>query len=143
MFNVNNTYIRISGCIINVPLNQDDKKVITTEEMYLAYKILPNNKDWKYATSDIINLNLPINTSTIQFGLQTKFFNDGIYVGEEVLKVTSMYLNMDNAIDVTATELSEDTVRFVVENRKGGFVSLDVYTDGVNGESLENQYLYF
>ena len=22
MFNVNNTYIRISGCIINVPLNQ-------------------------------------------------------------------------------------------------------------------------
>lgn len=23
MFNVNNTYIRISGCIINVPLNQD------------------------------------------------------------------------------------------------------------------------
>ncbi len=26
MFNVNNTYIRISGCIINVPLNQDGKK---------------------------------------------------------------------------------------------------------------------
>ena len=23
MFNVNNTYIRISGCIINVPLDQD------------------------------------------------------------------------------------------------------------------------
>ena len=27
MFNVNNTYIRISGCIINVPLNQDMKPV--------------------------------------------------------------------------------------------------------------------
>ena len=26
MFNVNNTYIRISGCIINVPLDQDGKK---------------------------------------------------------------------------------------------------------------------
>ena len=26
MFNVNNTYIRISGCIINVPLNQIGKK---------------------------------------------------------------------------------------------------------------------
>ena len=25
MFNVNNTYIRISGCIINVPLKQEDK----------------------------------------------------------------------------------------------------------------------
>lgn len=27
MFNVNNTYIRISGCIINVPLYQDIKKI--------------------------------------------------------------------------------------------------------------------
>lgn len=27
MFNVNNTYIRISGCIINVPLKQDGKKI--------------------------------------------------------------------------------------------------------------------
>ena len=26
MFNVNNTYIRISGCIINVPLDQNGKK---------------------------------------------------------------------------------------------------------------------
>lgn len=26
MFNVNNTYIRISGCIINVPLSQSGKK---------------------------------------------------------------------------------------------------------------------
>ena len=26
MFNVNNTYIRISGCIINVPLNQEGKE---------------------------------------------------------------------------------------------------------------------
>ena len=31
MFNVNNTYIRISGCIINVPLNQDGKK----EDVYV------------------------------------------------------------------------------------------------------------
>ena len=29
MFNVNNTYIRISGCIINVPLDQDGKTVST------------------------------------------------------------------------------------------------------------------
>ena len=31
MFNVNNTYIRISGCIINVPLNQERKK----EDVYV------------------------------------------------------------------------------------------------------------
>lgn len=31
MFNVNNTYIRISDCIINVPLNQERKK----EDVYV------------------------------------------------------------------------------------------------------------
>lgn len=33
MFNVNNTYIRISGCIINVPLKQDGKVEIIVADI--------------------------------------------------------------------------------------------------------------
>ena len=42
MFNVNNTYIRISGCIINVPLNQNGY-VIPTGIVRCTWTILPNN----------------------------------------------------------------------------------------------------
>ena len=44
MFNVNNTYIRISGCIINVPLNQEGK--------------IESKKYWEF------NISIPANTST-------------------------------------------------------------------------------
>lgn len=40
MFNVNNTYIRISGCIINVPLNQDGI-VIGTYNVALKERLFP------------------------------------------------------------------------------------------------------
>lgn len=39
MFNVNNTYIRISGCIINVPLNQDGIVVIGTYNVALKEQL--------------------------------------------------------------------------------------------------------
>lgn len=45
MFNVNNTYIRISGCIINVPLNQEGKgKELITITIY--YNGLTNMYFW-------------------------------------------------------------------------------------------------
>ena len=43
MFNVNNTYIRISGCIINVPLNQSGK----------ILNLGTLNIDWKWFNIDI------------------------------------------------------------------------------------------
>lgn len=50
MFNVNNTYIRISGCIINVLLNQEGKVEIKTETKYL-YKFSANPMSLKFKAS--------------------------------------------------------------------------------------------
>lgn len=44
MFNVNNTYIRISGCIINVPLNQDGYVIP-------SYTISFNDKTFDFGTT--------------------------------------------------------------------------------------------
>lgn len=64
MFNVNNTYIRISGCIINVPLNQDAKaryylfvhyigKSVLGGECKIEYRVTGAVTDsWEGVTTD-------------------------------------------------------------------------------------------
>lgn len=57
MFNVNNTYIRISGCIINVPLNQDGKSpewiYVFTANPDIIQTIYSNKNDQWEGTSSI------------------------------------------------------------------------------------------
>lgn len=50
MFNVNNTYIRISGCIINVPLNQDGEAP-KYREISITLTLPPSAVAWKLTGS--------------------------------------------------------------------------------------------
>lgn len=80
MFNVNNTYIRISGCIINVPLKQDGKTIqfevngYVDIDLYLVKEgydndihidfvpetIQPYNSLYKYNKDFSLTNNLPV-----------------------------------------------------------------------------------
>lgn len=67
MFNVNNTYIRISGCIINVPLNQDGKP---EDYGYLRFQIRSVTSPSRYDI-DIYNNNVRVTSMS------------GVFVGQQ------------------------------------------------------------
>ena len=67
MFNVNNTYIRISGCIINVRLYQDGKK---EDYGYLRFQIRSVTSPSRYDI-DIYNNNVRVTSMS------------GVFVGQQ------------------------------------------------------------
>lgn len=104
MFNVNNTYIRISGCIINVPLNQDNIQGIDIIlSMYLVEGIDLSKTfsvKFNYGNPLDLNINTPIEYSNIIHNAYIDAYCAGINYDN--------LFNPEDYIDISFYNLPED-----------------------------------
>ena len=97
MFNVNNTYIRISGCIINVPLNQDGIVIGT-------YNVSFDDMTYNFGTITTANTDETLGSAWLV----------------EVQQGTSFY----GSIEITNLDTTNNTYEFFIDDLSVGKVTL-------------------